>query len=183
MLKYLGKEATLPSDEIDEHEEETFGAGEPSSCATLPLGDPSAHESKDLSAFNERGVGARAQEIDETGSSTGDKNIQVREVVIERPLKEGNPVNNSNTKSCNEDSTSMRTTAEPVDDVKGDEETTLKESLNKGEINEGDPLHSRSAVQVVTFVFPQRENFLGTLNVESLEKPWLFTEIYSYMLL
>ena len=71
-------------------------------------------------------MGAKAQEIDETGSSTGDKNIQVREVVIERPLKEGNPedpVNNSNTKSCNEDSTSRRTTAKPVNDFKGDEET------------------------------------------------------------
>ena len=66
-------------------------------------------------------------------------------------------------KSCNEDPTSTRTTAKPVDDVKGDEETISNESpTNQGEIiNKSEPLHSRNALEIVTFFFLAARNSLG----------------------
>lgn len=65
-------------------------------------------------------LNVKAQEFDEAGSSTTDQSIQVREVVIERPMRREFRKLCEEIKHKNEDSTPT-TVAKPVDDVKGPE--------------------------------------------------------------
>ncbi|KIM36417.1 hypothetical protein M413DRAFT_31656 [Hebeloma cylindrosporum] len=124
--------ATSTSAETVSIEEEDFGLGVPASDTALVTSDIDEEE-------NELDSDAKAPRIGEAGSSSAAHNsiIQVREVVLEslQLIEEMNSekrVTSSSIPSGDEHSTP--TTDDLVNDVHGNQETTLNESLVKIEI-------------------------------------------------
>jgi len=140
----FGKEAALLTS--DKNEEEAVAAGEPSSSVTPPPVVPVVDEEG-------KNLNVKAQGI---GSSTADASIQVRSEVVLETLNEEpnfeNCVKSSHIRN-REDTSPSPSTAKPVDDIIGDEETILNEAPDKGETKKSEPFYFRCPVELSKFVF------------------------------
>ena len=131
----FGKEAALLTS--DKNEEEAVAAGEPSSSVTPPPVVPVVDEEG-------KNLNVKAQGIGEASSSTAGASIQVRsEVVLETLNEEPNFENRVKSSHIpnHEDTSPSPTTAKPVDDIIGDEETILNEAPDKGGTKKSEPFY------------------------------------------